>query len=351
MTLSIRQKHKNIEEYSQSIARVVISAIAFVVYSGLYFLDITSLYLAIFIGSIFVISSVWSFTVSKFPEHYLWRRYFVAVFDISVVSYALFISDAYGTTFFPLYLWVIVGNGMRFGTKLLLFTLFVTTFEFSFVLILSAYWQQNIPTAIGILIGIIVLPLFYLVLIRRLHVLTRELETELKKTTYAANHDDLTDLVSRNYFFQRLDEKILESGRYDYEFTVMFIDLDGFKHINDTYGHQAGDKTLQVIAQRLKSETRASDIIARLGGDEFGLLLHNMYGIEHIKNFSEKLIQEISSPFNFNQITLSVTASIGISKFPESASDSDGLINEADNTMYQSKNNGKNCYTLPGIAF
>lgn len=121
--------------------------------------------------------------------------------------------------------------------------------------------------------------------------------------------------------------------------------------LNDTHGHQAGDKTLQIIAQRLHDETRESDTIARLGGDEFGLLLHNMHDINDVKTFSEKLIREISVPFIYKHLKLSVTASIGISKYPESACDSDGLINEADNTMYKSKNKGKNCYTLPKIVF
>ncbi len=351
MTLSIRQKHKNAEEFSQTIARIVISAIFFVIYTVMFLLGKIELQLIVIIGSFFFIACIWSVIVRQFPVNFLWRRYLVVILDISIVSYALFISNAYSTSFFPLYLWVIVGNGMRFGAKLLVFSMLVAIIEVSFVLAFSNYWQQNLPTGFGILFGIIVLPLFYLVLIRRLHVLTRELQAELQKTTYAANHDDLTDLANRNYFFQRLDDKISESKRYEYSFTVMFIDLDGFKEINDTYGHQAGDKTLQVIAQRLQGETRESDTIARLGGDEFGLLLHNMHEIKDIKKFSEKLIREISEPFIYNHLKLSVTASIGTSKFPETAIDSDGLINEADNTMYQSKNKGKNCYTLPKVVF
>jgi diguanylate cyclase (GGDEF)-like protein len=351
MALSIRHKHKNAEEFSQTIARVVIAAILLIVFMGLYFLGKTELHLAQIIGSVFFIACIWSYIVSKFPEQFLWRRYLVAVFDISIVSYALFISGAYGTTFFPLYLWVIVGNGMRFGAKLLIFSMFVAIIAITQVLIFSSYWQQNLTTGIGILIGVIVLPLFYLVLIRRLHVLARKLEIELQKTTYAANHDDLTDLANRNYFFQRLDDKILESKRYDYKFTVMFIDIDGFKQINDTHGHQAGDKTLKVVAQRLQTETRESDVIARLSGDEFGLILHNMNEMEHLKKFSEKLIVILSTPFIYNHLKLSITVSIGTSKFPETAIDSDGLINEADNTMYKSKNNGKNCYTLPKVVF
>ncbi len=348
MAIKLRHRHKNAEEYLQTIARIVISAMTLIITLILYRLNNIEVYLPLFITFVLLLSVAWSQIVKKYPTQFLWRRYLIAIFDLSMISYALYLGEQYGPVFFSIYIWVIVGNGMRFGARLLLFSMMVATITFLLTINLSSYWQQNISIALGILLGIIVLPLFFLVLIRRLHILNQKLESELQKTTYAANHDDLTDLVNRNYFFQRLKDQMLESKRYQLEFSVMFIDLDGFKKINDTYGHDIGDKTLNIIAERLDSLTRNSDVVARLGGDEFGLLLHKMYNIEDVNAFSKKLNQHLSKPFNIDNLNLSLTASIGISQFPNKSDNPDDIIKQADKAMYQSKHNGKNCFTLFG---
>ena len=191
-----------------------------------------------------------------------------------------------------------------------------------------------------------VLPLFYLLLIKRLYLLNQRLEQQLTKTSYAATHDALTDLANRAYFFQRINEEAGKSERDKQPFAILFVDLDGFKQINDAYGHQCGDQTLKITAQRLQTLIRKSDIICRLGGDEFGLLLHGLYKSEDLRRFSEKLISLLSEPITIDHHTVRVTASIGISLFPNHGVLPDELVNKADQAMYRSKNRGKNVYTF-----
>jgi diguanylate cyclase (GGDEF)-like protein len=253
---------------------------------------------------------------------------------------------SFGAALYPLYLWVIVGNGMRFGPRCLIIAMAIGLGGFMTSALFNGYWSQNIPTAVGLGIGMIVLPLFYLVLIKRLHMLNERLDQQLSKASYAATHDALTDLANRAYFFQRIDEEIGAGERYKEKFAILFIDLDGFKAINDTYGHQYGDMTLKTVAKRLKKFVRKSDIVCRLGGDEFGVLLHGVHNSEDLRRFSQKLIKSLSAPIAINRYTVKVTASVGISLYPNHGSTPDELINKADQAMYRTKNKGKNGYTF-----
>lgn len=235
---------------------------------------------------------------------------------------------------------------MRFGAVALIIAMTISITEFSVVMVMGEYWQNNLPTGLGILFGLVLLPSFYLVLIRRLHTLNQVLEQELINSTHAATHDDMTGLVNRAYFYQRIEDKILEAKRDNLQFTIMFIDLDGFKQINDVNGHHIGDALLRMAADRLQNQVRKSDIVARLGGDEFGILLHHLNGPSDVERFTQKLIDNVAEPFLIKDFSLNVTASIGLSQFPVAGDTSDDLVNEADQAMYKSKNKGKNCFTF-----
>lgn len=294
----------------------------------------------------FAFSLVWAMLVNRHRGDYPLRRLTTIVTDLCTLCFALYLVDSVGAALYPLYLWVIVGNGMRFGANSLIVSLLLAVGGFALVLLVSDYWRQNIPIAMGLGIGMTVLPLFYLLLIKRLYLLNQRLEQQLTKTSYAATHDALTDLANRAYFFQRINEEAGKSERDKQPFAILFVDLDGFKQINDAYGHQCGDQTLKITAQRLQTLIRKSDIICRLGGDEFGLLLHGLYKSEDLRRFSEKLISLLSEPITIDHHTVRVTASIGISLFPNHGVLPDELVNKADQAMYRSKNRGKNVYTF-----
>ncbi len=173
---------------------------------------------------------------------------------------------------------------------------------------------------------------------------TRELQAEMEKTQHMATHDALTDLPNRLMFGQLLNYAIKSAKRYKRRLAVLFIDLDRFKIINDTLGHDAGDQLLQEIAARLKETLRAADVVARLGGDEFVVLIEEFSNEDQIGIVAGRLLSAIIKPITLMGEECRVTASIGISVFPKDAEDEPSLLKNADMAMYLAKEEGKNNY-------
>ncbi len=159
----------------------------------------------------------------------------------------------------------------------------------------------------------------------------------------AALHDHLTGLPNRALFCDRLEHGVQQARRHDRTLAVMFVDLDDFKIINDTYGHDAGDRILQTIAERLKENTRDEDTVSRHGGDEFIVLISEVREEKDISMVAENLIKKIQAPCNINTHDLtfsrSIMASIGISIFPKDGATADVLVMSADRAMYVAKRN------------
>jgi diguanylate cyclase (GGDEF)-like protein len=142
----------------------------------------------------------------------------------------------------------------------------------------------------------------------------------------------------------RISQAITFAGRLDKKVAVLFLDLDGFKHINDSLGHAVGDKLLQSVAKRLVKCVRATDTVSRQGGDEFVVLLSEMAQPEDAAVTARRLLQELGEVHSIDKHELHVTASIGVSVYPENGSDAETLIKNADTAMYQSKDNGRQNY-------
>jgi diguanylate cyclase len=157
----------------------------------------------------------------------------------------------------------------------------------------------------------------------------------------AALHDHLTGLPNRALFKDRLEHGIAQAKRHRWILAVMFVDLDNFKHINDTYGHQAGDAVLQTIAMRLRHHTRCDDTISRYGGDEFLYLLTQLHEQKDIAMIAAKILEAIQAPCNVTVrdvlVNPSLQASIGIAVFPRDAATASELIKRADEAMYAAK--------------
>lgn len=158
-----------------------------------------------------------------------------------------------------------------------------------------------------------------------------------ERILWMAHHDDLTGLPNRSLFLNRLQKAILEAAAFETRFAVLFIDLDGFKKVNDTYGHEAGDILLQRLAERLQKSLRDTDTAARLGGDEFAILLTDVDTREEASYVSRRLGASIGQPGLLNGHEYQVKASIGLSLFPDDGEDADSLIAHADHAMYQDK--------------
>lgn len=157
---------------------------------------------------------------------------------------------------------------------------------------------------------------------------------------HQAHHDELTGLPNRYLLIDRLEHAITNAERNDSQLALLFLDLDRFKIINDTLGHDVGDKLLSAVAQRLKSVARASDTIARIGGDEFVILLEDIVSPENCKTVAEKIINLLSNTFDISSQPVHISTSVGISLYPNDGTQWQVLLKNADISMYHAKANG-----------
>ena len=181
----------------------------------------------------------------------------------------------------------------------------------------------------------------------------RENEARLEhaeRVQYLAYHDGLTGLPNRTFFGRILDQSISQARRYRRSLAVLFLDLDRFKHINDTLGHQAGDELLQELAKRLRSCLRESDTVARLGGDEFVVLLPELDEDTYVSHVAQKLLEVVTAPVALPGYSLVVTASIGIAVHPRDGDDEQTLMKRADAAMYHAKSEGRNNFQFFATA-
>jgi diguanylate cyclase (GGDEF)-like protein/PAS domain S-box-containing protein len=163
-----------------------------------------------------------------------------------------------------------------------------------------------------------------------------------ERTQFLATHDVLTRLPNREMFSELLNVTLATARRYGRKCAVQFIDLDRFKHVNDTLGHGAGDQLLCEISARLKATLRASDVVARLGGDEFVVLLQEVVDADQAGEVARKILSAITLPVLIEGHACHVTGSIGISIYPADAGDERSLMKNADTAMYQAKEKGRN---------
>ncbi|MCC5882865.1 MAG: EAL domain-containing protein [Halomonas sp.] len=163
-----------------------------------------------------------------------------------------------------------------------------------------------------------------------------------RRAEYLAFHDNLTGLPNRAYFSRLLTRGMQHARRYDKQLALLFLDLDRFKAINDSLGHDAGDELLQEISRRLGHSVRESDTVARLGGDEFVVLLPEIIEQEQISHVANKILAAVSAPFTLVGQEFRITVSIGIARYPADGEDEQTLMKHADVAMYHAKEEGKN---------
>lgn len=172
----------------------------------------------------------------------------------------------------------------------------------------------------------------------------KELKHKEDQMRYLAYHDPLTGLPNRKSFAEQLHESLEWAQSNNLLLALLFIDLDGFKQVNDTLGHEIGDRVLVTIAQRLNNSLRGTDTVCRLGGDEFTVILRAIPNMKVAARVAEKILTTITEPIVFDEYTTRVSASIGISIYPINCHDCETLVKLADTAMYRSKHLGKNRY-------
>lgn len=171
-----------------------------------------------------------------------------------------------------------------------------------------------------------------------------ELKQAHQKMENLAFYDTLTGLENRRLFKERLQQAIRDASRYEHLSALLYLDLDRFKRINDTLGHDAGDQLLMTTAKRLKACVREADSVARLGGDEFTILLHRIRAPEVAAHVANKIIKALAAPIQLGQQNIIVTTSIGITLLPQDSDTPTGLLKNADLAMYRAKQEGRNNY-------
>lgn len=160
-----------------------------------------------------------------------------------------------------------------------------------------------------------------------------------------ANFDTLTGLPNRRMFRDRLTQEVLNTRRRHTSVALLFIDLDGFKQVNDLFGHDAGDSLLLQAAQRIQQCVRDTDTVARLGGDEFTIILADLHGTEHVEQIAQKVLNALVLPFQLGSEKAFLSGSVGIALCPHDADTPEELIRKADQAMYAAKNSGKNRFS------
>jgi diguanylate cyclase (GGDEF)-like protein/PAS domain S-box-containing protein len=181
------------------------------------------------------------------------------------------------------------------------------------------------------------------------HVMNQDITTkklEEQRLVQLAQIDSLTNIVNRAGFNQRLSDAMAYSETHDALIAVMYLDIDHFKQINDSYGHQVGDMLLKAFVQRLSRTLRSTDTVARLGGDEFTVIMEKLNRHEDAATVAAKIVQVMQAPFPTEEITLHITVSIGLAFYQGGPTDRDELIRQADEMLYQAKEAGRNTYRI-----
>ncbi len=176
------------------------------------------------------------------------------------------------------------------------------------------------------------------------HRMILQLNTARERARHLATHDQLTGLANRTLFHDRLDQAVSAARRGRHKLAVLFVDLDGFKAINDSLGHAVGDGLLRGLARRIAACLRETDTAGRLGGDEFAVLLTNLANEMDAATVARKLLSSLSEPIQFREQSMSIQCSIGIASFPRDTTDAEELIKKADTAMYHAKERGGNVF-------
>lgn len=218
----------------------------------------------------------------------------------------------------------------------------------------------------SLLLGICVLifiALIYFITRRKLSILEElkkanlNLEREIyertraeEKLSFIAYHDVLTSLPNRSFFQHSLEQILLLNKRNPQHVVVLFINIDRFKQVNDSFGHEAGDQVLQQVGERLRENIRVGNVVARLSGDEFGLIILNMMDAKDIEKLSTSILDKFQAPFQVKNEKIFLTVSIGISLSPENGETAEDLMKNADIALFQAKTSGKNKFQFSNTA-
>jgi diguanylate cyclase (GGDEF)-like protein len=338
-------------EHGQAVIRLVMTTSIFTL-----MLIISKYDNAIQLPGLMVMMAFYIFAIGQ----YLWiklqpsrpdniRKFIAILADQSFVSGIAILGGESAALFHFVFLWISVGNGIRFGEKYMYLSNLAGTIGFVNVLIFSPYWHGMWSVGIGVIIGLNLIPPYVARLIKKLE----DAHTEL---AHIVSHDPLTGLLNRRELEMRVAAAMARTGRSKQCMALIYLDLDGFKEVNDEAGHAAGDRLLQGIAKKVANRLRKGDTFIRLGGDEFIVIAECLTAPSDASVLAETIIAEVAdtqvssdghrkmisadSAKTLDSRTYRVSASAGIAIFSETDDESisaEMLLGHADSAMYQSK--------------
>ena len=337
MELSGKERVRIAEEIKQLYIRIVtiIFFAPFLVYLNSV-LRIDTIQLNLMYVVYIAFTSIHYLFIKTYPEKFIdIRRYIISSIDIVGTTILIDYLGYYGFVFNLFYLWIILGNLLRFGEKHLIYTIIFTELCLIMIYIFNPYWKAYPDLILYTMISVIFIPLFVYILIKQLIKENRELSKLLQLVEMKSKIDSLTKIHNRLSFEIEIKRYMSKS----IPFALLFIDIDGFKSVNDNYGHDMGDEILKEIADRIRKSTDKSDFVARLGGDEFVVM--SLKSRDDVLKLAERLCKNLSQPYGANNHIDNLSASIGISYFPEDTTDEFMLKRYADIAMYAVKQSGK----------
>jgi len=332
------------EERYQTQIRLIVLACVYVVYVVLMKTYETSMTEELFTISLWLsIIIVWMIIhyifIMMYPKAILGlRKNLVITGDLVGITYLIDLLQENGIFLFPLYLWIIMGNGLRFGFSHLYWAMGLSAFSWLYLVIYSSYWGNHYDVLATFAVTSLVVPMFYFKFITRLHEKNEELNELLFYTEHQANNDVLTRIPNRQSYEFAM-KKYMKAKE---PFALLFLDLNEFKSINDTYGHHMGDLFLKELASRLKKSITDSDFVARLGGDEFVVVKRGTH--RYIESYIEDMYKEVTKDFVAQGRVFKMQVSIGASLFPSDSKERINLNKFADQAMYAAKNSPDRYY-------
>ena len=262
------------------------------------------------------------------------RRILGQLIDILAASICLYWGGEVGAPAYGLYLWVIVGNAFRFGIPYMFSATALSIGAFVTIALFAPFWSKHATLSVGLLITLLMVPAYLAALLRRLEASNRAIES-------LARQDSLTGVLNRRAMEERLEHELARIQRHGGQLAIAMFDIDGFKPINDRYGHFMGDEVLRAVVARTSRALRECDYIARFGGDEFVLVLPGAdERAAHV--VAERLrCAIVNQAFTYEGQSLEFSISIGVSHWVPGDS-VESLLHKADVALYYSKNTGRN---------
>ena len=282
------------------------------------------------------------------PEPSHWRRGISVVFD-NVIGSAIAYSGGGFAAYVGFNFLTTVGWGLRFGRHYLFLATAIAIGAMAFNMTVSPYWQQQLVFGGSIIFGMLATSINCAILLTRIRRGNEHLAVKIEEVAQLASRDALTKLPNRLHFHERLAQTLAAATRGERQVALLLFDLDGFKAVNDTLGHEAGDRLLQEVAQRVGRRLRQADTFARIGGDEFVVLMELQRDHLDAIFVAENVIKVIAEIDIFRDARVRIGASCGIACLTPSRAQRltpSEMLKLADRAMYEAKRAGKGCYRL-----